>query len=182
VSEIEFESEDAGSTDLTTRLWFVSFDPHIVIYSTIILMTSYALFNEGTDPLGEGPWLELIAISIAPLFALGMAHAFSEALDLQIRYQRRLTAHDRRTLLRRNAQYLYTAIPPIMVFGVLVLLGWDANYAVDLVLSLGLISLFFWGMFAGRKAGLSLLRQVTFGFSYGAMGLIVLLVELLITH
>jgi hypothetical protein len=168
--------------ELRLRLWFFSVDPHIIIYSTIILMTAYALFDEGTDPLGEGPWAALVGISIAPLFALGMAHAFSEALDLQIRNGRRLTGHDRRELLRTNAQYLYIAVPPILLFGVLVLFDWEANRAVELVLGLGLVSLFLWGLFAGRKAGLSVPRQLMFGFNYALMGLIVLAVELLITH
>ncbi len=170
------------STDLTLRLWFLSVDPHIIIYSTIILMTAYALFDEGSAPLAEGPWMELIGISIAPLFALGMAHAFSEALDLQIRNGRRLTGRDRRALVRANAQYLYVAIPPILLLGILVLLDWTADDAVSLVLDLGLVSLFFWGVYAGRKAGLSLPRQLMFGFNYALMGLVVLIIELLLRH
>lgn len=182
MSDTTAEAADRGEEDLRLRLWFVTVDPHIIIYSTIMLMTAYALFNEGTAPLAGGPWLELIAISIAPLFALGMAHAFSEALDLQIRFGRRLTMHDRHMLLGRNIQYLYVSVPPILLMGVLVLFRWDANDAVSLVLSLGLGSLFFWGMFAGRKAGLPVSRQLTFGISYSLMGLIILLVELLLTH
>ncbi len=181
-SEPVSEPTTGRSEDLRLRLWFVTVDPHIIIYSTIILMTTFALFDEGTSPLPEGPWVALIGLAIAPLFALGMAHAFSEALDLQIRSGRRLTWHDRRALMRTNAQYLYVAVPPILLLGVLFLLDWNANVAVDLVLTLGLVSLFFWGVFAGRKAGLSLPRQLMFGVNYSLMGLLVVVVELLLTH
>lgn len=160
----------------------ISADPHVLIYSTIILMTAYALFDEGDRNLGDGTWLELIAISIAPLFALAMAHAFSEALDFQIRHGRRLTMKDRRHLLVHNLEYMYVAIPPSLLMCVLTLLDWKANDAVELMLGLGLLSLFIWGVYAGRQAGVSRLRQVTFGLSYAFMGLIVLLVELLLTH
>lgn len=167
---------------LHLRVWFLVLDPHAVIYSTIMLMTAYALYDEGTERLVEGAWLELVAIGLAPLFALSMAHAFSDALDLQIRYGRRLSRRDRRSLLAKNLQYMYVAIPPTIVLAVLTVLHWDANDAVGLLLLIGLGSLFFWGTFAARKARLNWVRQVTFGLSYGLMGFLVLLVELAITH
>ncbi len=147
-----------------------------------MLMTAYALYDEGTAKLIEGAWLELVGIAIAPLFALTMAHAFSDALDLQIRYGRRLNGHDRRSLLAKNLQYMYIAVPPIVILAILAVLHVDANDAVDGILLLGIASLFFWGSFAARKARLGWLRQVTFGVSYGLMGVLVLIVELAITH
>jgi hypothetical protein len=159
-----------------------SADPHVLIYSTIILMTAYALWDEGTARLGDGTWFELIAISLAPLFALAMAHAFSDALDFQIRHGRRLTMRDRRHLLAKNLAYMYVALPPSLLLIVLTLLDWNANDAVDLMLLLGLITLFIWGMYAGRQAGVSRLRRLSFGMSYMVMGLFVLLVELALTH
>ena len=44
----------------------------------------------------------LTRLALAPVFALAMAHAFSDALDLQIRLGRRLTGRDRRHLLATN--------------------------------------------------------------------------------
>jgi len=145
-------------------------------------MTAYAIYDEGTEPLGPGPYLDMVALSFAPLFALAMAHAFSDALDVQIRYQRRLTGGDRRHVLAVNAQFLYVALPPLALMGVLALLGWDANDAVGLAQVLGIVSLFWWGYYAGRKAGVGRLRQWTFGVNYALLGLVVILVELLLTH
>jgi hypothetical protein len=157
-------------------------DVHSLIYSTIILMTALALYDEGTDKLIEGVWLTLLGISIAPLFALMMAHSFSDALDLQIRFGRRLSPRDRRAVLLKNVQYLYVAIPSTLLLGVFTTAHIDANVAVDITLLIGLASLFFWGSFAARKAKLGWLRQITFGLSYGLMGVLVLIVELALTH
>lgn len=164
------------------RLLGMTFDPHILIYSTIILLTAYAIYDEGDDPLIDGRWAEIIGISVAPLFALAMAHAFSDALDIQIRYGRRLTRHDRWHVLRTNLQFIYVGVPPSLLLIVLTLLDWSADDAVVLLLVLGLLSLFVWGVYAARAARLPAWRRVTFGIGYLVMGAFVLLVELLLTH
>lgn len=168
--------------DLSLRLGRFAMDPHKIIYGTIMLMVAYALYDEGDGPLSKGPMLELMGLSFAPLFALAMAHGFSEALDFQIRHGRRLTGSDRRHLFTENVKYLLIAIPPIIVMGVLTFFQWNAHDIVNVVQVLGLLSLSFWGAYAARKAGLGLSRQITFAISYGFMGLFVIVVELLITH
>jgi len=168
--------------DLQVRLGRLWMDPHQIIYGTIMLMVAYALYNEGSDPLGRGPLLELIAVSFAPLIALAMAHGFSEALDFQIRHSRRLGRYDRWRLVRENAKYLLIAIPPIILMTLLTILGWHANSIIELIQVLGLLSLAFWGAFAARKANLGRGRQFTFALGYGVMGALVIAIELLITH
>jgi hypothetical protein len=182
VSDPDALSQAPTPVSLRLHLWRLSFDPHRIIYATIMLMTAYALYDEGTDPFKRGSLVELFGVTIAPLFALAMAHAFSDALDLQIRNGRRLTGGDRRHLVWSNLEYLYVAIPPILLTVALALVGWAANDIVGLVQLLGVASLFMWGAFAARTAGLGRGRQFTFGFNYGLMGLIVIGVELLITH
>jgi hypothetical protein len=168
--------------DLEFRIGRLSMDPHRIIYATILLMTAYAIYDEGTAPLKTGSYLELLGLSIAPLFALAMAHAFSDALDMQIRYQRRLTGHDRRHLLWTNLQYLYVAIPPMLLILGLGLLQWDANDVLELVQLMGLLSLGWWGYYAGRKARVSRPRRWLFAFNYALMGLVVIAVEQVLTH
>ena len=180
MSETPAKQQDDQALHL--RVGFLVLDPHALIYSTIMLMTAYALYDEGSAQLVEGAWAELVAIGVAPVFALAMAHAFSDALDLQIRYGRRLTRHDRRALFLHNLQYMYAVVPAVLILGVLTAFHWDADDAVNLLLLTGIASLFFWGAFAARKAKLGWVRQVTFGLSYGLMGFLVLIVELAITH
>jgi hypothetical protein len=182
VSEPTADADAPQRVDLRLRLWLFTFDAHRVIYATIILMTSYAVYDEGTSRLRTANYLDMVAVSIAPLFALSMAHAFSDALDIQIRNRRRLSGRDRRHLAADNLQYLYVAIPPLALIAVLGLVGWEANAIVELVQALGVVSLFFWGMYAGRKAGMSRRRQFSFGIGYGLMGLFIIAVELILTH
>lgn len=167
---------------LKAQVGRLTFDPHRVIYSTIMLMTAYAIYDEGTDPFARGPLLELVGVTMAPLFALAMAHAFSDALDMQIRNGRRLTGADRRHLFGSNLEYLYVAVPPVLLTIALAFLGWNANDVVALVQVLGVTSLFWWGVFAARMAGQGRWTRIRFGVNYAVMGLLVILVELALTH
>jgi hypothetical protein len=173
---------ESAAPALQLSLGGVTFDAHRVIYATIILMTAYAIYDEGTSPFTSGSLMELFGVTVAPLFALTMAHAFSDALDLQIRNGRQLNRHDRRHLFFTNVQYLYVAIPPLLLSTVLALFHWDANEIVTIVLGLGVLSLFLWGVYAGRTAHVSRWRQAYFGFGYGIMGLFVIVIELILTH
>lgn len=168
--------------DLQLHVWRLSLDPHRIIYSTILLMTAYAIYDEGTLPLDRRGYIALFGLSIGPLFALAMAHAFSDALDLQIRNGRRLSGHDRRHLLATNLQYLYVAVPPLIVIAALGTLRWDANDVLGIVQILGLLSLGWWGWYAGMKAGVTIARRAWFAVSYTVMGMVVIAVELVLTH
>lgn len=160
----------------------LSADPHRVIYATILLITAYTIYDEGVETIRADAYLDLVGLSVAPLFALSMAHAFSDALDLQIRTKRRLTGHDRRHLFVSNLQYMTMAVPPVALITVLAALGLAANLVLDAVQVLLLLSLGGWGYFAGRKAGVRPLRRWTFAASYFLMGLVVIVVELLLTN
>ena len=175
-------AQDPDHVDLAFRVGRITMDPHRIIYSTILLMTAYAIYDEGTDPLRAGPIIEIVGLSIAPVFALAMAHAFSDALDMQIRNGRRLTRSDRLHLFGTNMQYLYVAIPPTLLIMVLAFFGLNANDIIAIVQVVGLISLGWWGYYAGRKAGVTRLRRWSFAVNYALLGLLVIVVELIITH
>jgi len=164
------------------RVSVVTLEPHALIYSTIMLMTAYALFDEGDEPLRDGAWIELGLIGLAALFALSMAHAFTEALDTQILYRRRLTRSDRFRIFRNNLQYMYVAVPAILILLIATSVNWSADAGVGILMLVGLGTLFFWGSFAAREAGLGRWRQLSFGLSYGFIGILVLIVELALTH
>lgn len=179
---VELDRELAEGSALRLRLAFLDLDPHRIVYATIILLVALSLYDEGDEVLADGPFFILLGISFAPLFALAMAHAFSDALDLQIRHRRRLTRYDRRHLLAVNLQYLYVGVPVTLLLGLLTLLGWHAEDAVGLTLVLGILSLVAWGVLAAAAAHLPVWRQITFGLAYGVMGTLVLVVELVLTH
>lgn len=161
----------------------LKFDPHRLIYATIMLIATLSIYGDSdTDRLSTNTMITLIAVLVAPLFALTMAHAFSDALDMQIMRGRRLNAQDRRHLLATNLEYMYVAVPPIALTLALGLAGISGNTVINVILALGIVSLFMWGVFAARKAGLGMWGQVRFGVNYSVMGLIIVIVELILTH
>lgn len=176
------EADEAAPLNLEFRLGRLNMDPHRIIYATILLMTTYAIYDEGINPFKTTTIIEIIGVSIAPLFALAMAHAFSDGLDMQIRNGRRLTRRDRWHLFGTNLQYMYVAVPPVAIIIVLGILGMDANDIVSIVQVLGLLSLGWWGYYAGRKAGLGTGRRWLFAFNYAMLGLLIIVIELILTH
>lgn len=183
MSEAESAS-DGTPEELQLHILNHRMDPHRLVYGTIILMTAFALYDVSADPvpLRALPIITLSGVVIAPLFALTMAHAFSEALDMQIRKKAHLTKADRRHLLASNLQYLYLAIPPVALVVVLSLLGLEPASVVLVVQVVGLASLFAWGYYAGSKAQLSHPRRFIMGSGYFIAGLVVLAIELALTH
>lgn len=174
--------ESGSERDLKLRFLGLQFDPHRLIYATIILIAALSIYEESDEALNTQTVLVLSAILIAPLFALTMAHAFSDALDLQIKLGRRLNGHDRRHVLFSNLEYMYVAVPPLLIALILGPTSIPGSDVIDLILLLGLISLFMWGVFAARKAGLKAWGQVRFGVNYAVMGLLIVIVELILTH
>lgn len=161
----------------------LNFDPHRLIYATIMLIATLSIYGDSADDrLSTHTVLTLIAVLVAPLFALTMAHAFSDALDLQIMRGRRLNARDRRHLLATNLEYMYVAVPPIAVTLILGPTSLSGDAVVNVILVLGIVSLFMWGVFAARKAGLGRWGQARFGVNYSVMGLLIVIVELILTH
>ena len=159
------------------------FDPHRVIYATIILMvTLTAAGDVDVDVIaGQGLW-DLMAIAFFPLIALSMAHSFSDALDIQIRTGHRLRRPDRLTLLRDALQYLAVGVPVVVIGIAVSLTTGNAAQAVDLSVDLYAISLVFWGVYAARAAGHGAWGQVRFGLVYGLLGFAIVVVEYWVLH
>lgn len=176
------ENLPTSHEDPRLRIGPVRIDPRAAIYATIIMITALTVFEEGSGPMTWGLFRRTSGVLIAPLFALAMAHAFSEALDLQIRFHRRLNRHDRRHVFIVNMQYLYPCIGPVAFALLATLFHWDAGVTTWIILIALFISLFGWGFYAGRRAKLPVGRQLVFGVGYSLLGLIVLVVELMMTH
>ena len=160
-------------------LWI---EPRVVIYATLIQMTAYALFDVPDIPIALDGFNVLFWVAIVPMFALAVAHAFSEVLDLQIRLRRRMNWADVVVILHSNLQFLYVSLIPIILLSSAWLLGIGANSAVNIVLYFGLVSLTGWGAYGARQAGLRAWPCVIFGAAYACLGALVVVLEILIRH
>ena len=160
-------------------LWI---EPRVVIYATLIQMTAYALFDVPDIPISVDGFNVLFWVAIVPMFALAVAHAFSEVLDLQIRLPRRMNWADVVVILHSNLQFLYVSLVPIILLSVAWLLGMSANSAVNIVLYFCLVSLAGWGAYGARQAGLRAWPCVMFGAAYACLGAFIVLLEIFIRH
>ena len=179
---VEHAPESGQSARPFLHFLGIDWDPHRLIYGTIILMVALGIYEESDDPFNSETLLELILIVIAPLFALAAAHAFSDAIDIQVRTGRRLAGSDRRHLAFSGLQYLAVGVPVIALSMAVFAAGGDAWGAVDIAQGIGVGSLFFWGAFAARRAGLGSWAQFRFALIYGLLGFMVIIVELLLAH
>ncbi len=164
------------------RFLGLDWDPHRLIYGTIILMVALAIFEETDDVFDQGSLVELFAVVIAPLFALAAAHSFSDAIDIQVRTGHPLTGDDWRHLVLAGLQYLAVGVPVMLVSVVVFALGGDSWAAIDVAQGIGVASLFLWGAFAARRAELGRWTQVRYALVYGFLGFFVIVVELLLAH
>lgn len=164
------------------RIFGVRFDAHRLIYATIIMLVSLAIYDDEVQSFSGTRFVDLAIVVVLPLLALSMAHAFSDALDIQIKTRRRLTAHDRRRLLGAGLQYLSVGIPVLVIGLIYELTGGEAGQASEWGQTLGTLTLFGWGAFAARSAGLGAWVQLRFAVVYGLLGLGIILVELALVH
>ncbi len=51
---VRVRPDPENAVDLQFRVGRSSMDPHRIIYATILLMTTYAIYDEGTAPLQRG--------------------------------------------------------------------------------------------------------------------------------
>ncbi len=164
------------------RFLGLDWDPHRLIYGTIILMVALGIYEESDDVFDQGTLWELFAVVIAPLFALAAAHSFSDAIDIQVRTGRPLTGDDRRHLALTGLQYLAVGVPVMILSTVVFVFGGDSWAAIDAAQGIGVASLFLWGVFAARRAGLGRWSQLRYALVYGFLGFFVIVVELLLAH
>jgi hypothetical protein len=84
-------------------------------------------------------------------------------------------------LLAENLQYLYVAVPPLVVLVFAFEEGWDASETVALLLLLGAGSLMFWGWLMAERARLAPRWCVMYAIAYGLLGLVILALEIVLT-
>lgn len=169
-----------GHTLIT--LFGVRFDAHRLIYATIILLVALAIYDDDIQSFSGTRFMDLAIVVILPLLALSFAHAFSDALDIQIKTRHRLTPRDRRHLLGAGLQYLSVGIPVLVIGLIYEMTGGEAGQASEWAQILGVLSLFGWGAFAARAAGLGVWVQVRFAIVYGLLGFGIVAVELALVH
>lgn len=178
------DPEETGTSEgrLSLHIGPLPVDARIAVYSTIILMSGFALYDPGDEPLGIAQWAEVLGAVLSPLVAVGLAHAFADLLGYEVHSRRAITAGQQRHILLHNLQFLYMAAVTLMILLPMLVLRVPASTGVNIVLLLGLAALVAWGTFAGRRVGLGLRGTLGYAAAYGAVGLLVVVVKYWLTH
>jgi hypothetical protein len=125
-------------------------------------------------------FLGVVAVIVGPVLAMFLSHIFSASLAQQLTLGRPVTIRERMRIARFESRFLLICVPPVLLVGILALLGVSMVDAIRYLLVLGTGSLGYWSGRAGRRAGLTgwrLARAVLAGLVIGALilGMYVLL-------
>jgi VIT1/CCC1 family predicted Fe2+/Mn2+ transporter len=157
-------------------------DPHNIVYATIILMVSMGVAQFRFEENGDVSLTELIVLAVGPLIMVALAHSFAGAIEVQVREQRPLNAEDYRHLGVTVLQYGSVAVVPVILAIVLHLAGQATVVAADAAQTIGLLSLFLWGYYAGWASGRGHVGRLVNALLYGIVGLVIILLEFAVSH
>ena len=148
-----------------------------VVYATVVLMSVLAVYDG---------WAELASFAgvavviIAPLVALAIAHLFSEGIEEHYRVQRPLSGAEWGELARGQLTILVAAVPSLLIAGI----GWlsplDARSTIAVLLWTGVVTLVVLTWVAAHRAGIRRWRLAAAGLGGGAVGLIVISLQILL--
>jgi hypothetical protein len=157
-------------------------DPHNIVYATIILLVAMDVLQFRAEE-GDGVSLpEFLVLTIGPLVMVAVAHSFAGAIEIQVRQRRRLVATDYRRLGVTVLQYVSVALVPCLIAIGFSASGGEPISAAAVTEVLGLISLLLWGYYAGWASGRGQLGRIGNSVLYGFVGLVIILLELAVTH
>jgi hypothetical protein len=112
-----------------------------VVYTTITLLAVLMIYD-GWDAL---TFSGVIAVIVGPITAIFMSHIFAAALAHRVTTGRPLTRPELRAVFEKESRFLLIAVPPLTLL--LVLAGFGVSYSrsIQVIISMGVLSLGFWG-------------------------------------
>lgn len=138
------------------------------IYTTITVMSVLILYD-GWQTLKLAA---AVGVILGPVLAIFVSHVFAATLAREVELQRRPGRIEAMRIIRTESQFLLLAAPALALLIVLTVAGVSLSHSVQAVIFLEGASLGFWGLVAGRRAGLAgwpLARTVMFGLIVGLL-------------
>jgi hypothetical protein len=145
-------------------------------YATIVVMSVLAVYT-GWAKLS---FLAATAVVVAPVVALGVAHAFSEALHKHAETRRPLNAQEWKAVAWHQLHLLLAAVPPL----VLLILGRTTPIGNEnvraAVLTTGMVTLIALTAVAAKHAGYTGWRWLVASLSGGVIGVVVIVLQVVL--
>ena len=133
----------------TSTVWRIDIDR--LIYTTITLMSVLIIYDGWSDV----SFAALVGVIAGPVVAMFLSHVFSSTLAHEVAQGRALSARERMAIGRTESRFLLMAVPPLLLAGLLMLLGVELSTAIRWIVAAGVVSLGVWGGVAGRRGGLT---------------------------
>ena len=160
----------------------VPIDPRIAVYSTVILLSGFALVDVTDTEMSWGAWGKVFGAALAPVAAVAIAHGFADVLGFEVRTKTQITGSALAHVLRHNLQFFYVAVIALLILAPMLVLGISASTADTVVLVLGTGSLVGWGALAAHRVGLGWRGTLLYAVIYGCIGLLVVWLKYWLTH
>lgn len=141
------------------------------VYGTIVV-TSVLVVYDGWANLKR---LDAVVIILGPVVAIVIGHVFAASLSDQAALGRRPTMGELFRTVRREARFLFVAVPQIVLLFVLTLAGLSLSDTIRVLIWTGAATLGFWGGVSARRAGLGgwgIVLGVIAGLAVGAVVLL----------
>ena len=160
-------------------------DPHFVTvhghevdlehltYATIVVMAELAVYG-GWDTLSYAAGALVV---LAPVFAVAIAHAFSQALHAHASHARRLTGAEWRSTVWRQLHVVLAAAPALVILALGRLTPLGMVHVRALVLMTGTLTLVGLATLASRRAGYQRSQLLVAAGAGGLLGLLVISVQ-----
>jgi hypothetical protein len=139
-----------------------------VVYGTITLMSVLVVY----DGWQQLRFRDVVVVIVGPVLVLFLSHLFAATLAKQVELGRVVTGTERAKIARSESPFLLLAVPPVVVVGILTLLGLSLSASIRCLIVLGAVSLGCWGGVAGRRSGMTgwrLVLAVAAGLVIGAL-------------
>lgn len=118
-----------------------------VVYGTITLMSVLVVY----DGWQQLRFRDVVIVIVGPVLALFLSHLFAATLARQVELGRVVAGTERAKIARSESPFLLLAVPPVVVVGILTLLGLSLSASIRWLIVLGAVSLGCWGGIAGRR-------------------------------
>ena len=158
------------------RVGGVDLDLERLTYATVVVMSMLAVYKGW----GDLSFLAAGFVIVAPVVALGVAHAFSEVVHAHAALARPLTAHEWRAAGAHQLHLLLAALPPFVVLVFVRATGFGVSNVRAFILLVGVVTLMALAAVAGRRAGYRGGGLVLTALAGGLVGLIVISLQLVV--
>ena len=149
-----------------------------LVYATVVLMSVLVVYDGWND---LATFAGVAVVIIGPILALAIAHLFAEVFELHFHKQRPLSRREWRELALDQVQLLLAAVPPLIILG----LGWispfNERHTIAALLWGGVATLAGLSYVAARRAGIRRWRLAVATLSGGAIGLLVISLQIVLT-